>query len=372
MNFEITEDQLRKQQAARDFAERELASHAASVDREGNITEEALKQLRETGFLGLTLPNDHGGSGGDFVTLALVIEELAAACANTAAYVGTNVVAARALLAHGSESQKAELLTNVAQGATPATFAVMDLDNLGADVPTALRQEDGTFELRGETAPMTTFEQTEHSLVFGRTSDEDLTAFLVPNALKGWSRMVLPTPLGKRAAPLAVAHFAGLRVPEANAIGSIGGGLSVARSVLADARIVAAAEAIGIARAAYQRAVLHVKQVLPKSTEPGLLGWQVLIADMCVEIEAARLLTLRAASQADAEVSSGAERSMAKLFAAEMSSRVVHRAMQVLGARHIVMHPSLERHARDARTTELCNDSLEVQRAIIARTMLKA
>jgi butyryl-CoA dehydrogenase len=146
--------------------------------------------------------------------------------------------------------------------------------------------------------------------------------------------------------------------------------------MLADGRILAAAEAIGIARAAYERAVLHIKHTLPKSTEPGLMGVQVMLADMCVEIEAARLLTLRAAGQADAEVASGTEksmaRSMAKMFASEMATRVAHKAMQIHGARHVATNPSVERNFRDACMIELSEDGLEKQRSIIGRTMLKA
>lgn len=372
MNFEITEDQQRRQQAARDFASRVLAPRAADVDRHGRLDTETITQLGKVGWLGLTIPETNGGSDGDYVSLALAVEELAAGCANTAAFVAANIVVARALATFGNETQKGELLAALIRGQTTAAFASIDPDNLASGVLEARRRDDGTFELRGETGLVTLFGQPEHVIVFARVADEQIAAFVVPSASLNLHATVLPTSLGKRAANLGTLRLDGLHVPEAAMLGPVDAGLTIAQSALADGRILAAAESLGIARAAYERAVSHVKHALPKSTEPGLLGVQVMLADMCVEIEAARLLTLRAAGQADAEVASGAERSMARLFASEMSSRVAHKAMQIHGARHVATTPNLERHFRDARMTELSDDGLETQRSIIGRTMLKA
>lgn len=369
MNFEITEEQRRTQQAARDFAARVLAPRAADVDREGRLDPETITQLGDAGWLGMTIPEAHGGSGGDFVGLVLAIEEFAAACANTAAFVTANIVVARALLGHGSEAQKAELLSAVARGKTTVASAVLNRDEL----LDAVRRSDGTFELSRRTDSVTLFGQPEHAIVFGYDAEAAaVRTFVVPFGAENLHVTVLPVSLGKRAAKLGTLRFDGVRVPESTLLGSASDDLDAARSMTADGRIVAAAEAIGIARAAYERAVLHVKEALPKSTEPGLLGVQVLVADMCVDIEAARLLTLRAASQADAQVSAGAERSMAKLFASEMATRVAHKAMQIHGGRSVLTTPSLERHFRDARMAELSDDGLEIQRANIARTMLRA
>ncbi|MBK9258417.1 MAG: acyl-CoA dehydrogenase family protein [Polyangiaceae bacterium] len=373
MNFDITEDQLRTQQVARDFAAHVLAPRATDVDQNARIEAESIGQLGDAGWLGMTIPEAFGGSGGDFVALALAIEEFAAACANSAGFVAANVaLACRPLLAYGSDTQKRELLTPLARGKTTLAFAPADPDNLGAGVVHAERQHDGSFVLRGETSPVTLFGQPDHVLVFARTADERVTAFVVPYGAANLHVTVLPGHLGKRAARLGVLRFDGVQLPASAAVGQQGDGLSIARSALDDARIAAAAEALGIARAAYEKAALHVKQESPKTPAPGLLGVQVMLADMCVEVEAARLLTLRAARQADAGTTSGSERSMAKLFASEMSTRVAHKAMQILGARNVATTPSLERHFRDARMAELSDDPPEVQRAIIAAAMLKA
>lgn len=360
MNFEITDEQQRTQQTARDFASRVLAPRAADVDRQGRLDAETITQLGEAGWL--------GGSASDNVGLALAIEEFAAACANTAAFVAANTLVAHALATFGNDTQKGELLSAVVHGQTTVAFASIDPDNLGSGILEARRRDDGTLELRGETSLLTMFGQPEHIVVFAQLADDQLTAFVVPYGSANLHATVLPTSLGKRAANLGTLSFDGVSVPETAMLGPVGGGLNVAHSALADGRIFAAAEAIGISRAAYERAVVHMKHTLPKSTEPGLLGVQVMLADMCVEIEAARLLVLRAAGQK----ASSAERSIAKLFASEMSTRVAHKAMQIHGARHVATNPSLERHFRDARTTELSNDGLDTQRSIIGRTMLKA
>jgi len=371
MNFELSEEQLRTQQAAREFADRVLAPRAANVDREGKLDADTISELRDTGFFGLTIPKSLEGSEQDFVTLALVIEELAAGCANTAAFVGTNVVTARALLAHGNDELKSEFLTNVAQGATLSGFVLPDFDSAAASLPDVTDKGDGMFEFRGQTGPMTWFNYMTRTVVFGRTSTDGVTAFYLPNQLSQWSVTVLPASLGKRAAGLATAQLNGLVAPKMLMLGELHGGAAVARSLLADARIIAAAEAIGIARAAYEQAVKQVKQTTSKA-EPGLTGNQVFLADICVEIEAARLLTLRAAHQADAEGSSSSERSMAKLFAAEMATRAAHKTMQIFGGLLTATNPNLERNFRDARMTELSPDSLELQRAVIARNMLNS
>lgn len=372
MNFDLSEEQLRTQQNAREFAERVLGPRAADVDREGKLDADTVSQLRDSGFFGLTIPESFGGSGQDFVTLSLVIEELATGCANTAAFVSANVIVARALLAFGNDELKSEFLTNVAQGATLSGFVLPygDLQQ-GSCVPQAHDKGDGMFEIRGQAGPMTLFNYTARTIVFADSSEGNTTAFYLPNQLSQWSVTVLPASLGKRAAPLAMVQLDGVVAPKMLVLGNLHEGTAVTSSLEAEARVLAAAEAIGIARSAYEKAVQFVKQTTSK-TEPGLQGKQVLLADICVEIEAARLLMLRAAHQVDAKSSSASEGSMAKLFATEMATRAAHKAMQILGGLASAQNPSLERNFRDARMTELSTDSLEVQRAIIAHNMLKA
>ncbi len=372
MNFDITEDQQRLQQAAREVAARVLAPRAAKIDRDACLDPEVILALAEGGWLGSTIPEALGGSGGDFVSFALAIEEMAVACSNSAAFVVTNVaLVARSIAKFGTDEQKRQILVPMARGQVTAAFAAIDPDDLAAAVPTYEQLADGSFVLRGETGPVTLFGQPGQMLVFARAG-EVLTAFVIPYDAPNLVATVLPASLGKRAASLAMLRFNEVRVARNAVLGAVGEGLTVALSALGDARIGAAAEALGIARAAYEQAVAHVKQEPPKPAVPGLLGRQAMLADMCVDIEAARLLTLRAAGLADAGESSASERSMAKLFASEMSTRVAHKAMQILGARSVSTTPNVERHYRDARMTELSDENTETQRSIIARTMLKA
>lgn len=373
MNFDLTENQQRIQQAAREFATRVLAPRAADVDRNAQLDAESVGQLGRSGFFGMTIPEVFGGSGGDIVAFALAVEELAAACANSAACVATTVAhACRPLLLHGSETQKGDLLPALAGAKTTIAFATIDPDNLASGVLDAERMQDGSFVLRGETGLATFFGEPEHVIVFARLPGEHITAFVVPHDSVNVRVTVLPESLGKRAAKLGGFRFDGVHAAETAVLGRVNAGLEVARAAQEDARIAAAAEAVGIARAAYERAALYVKQQSPKTPAPGLLGVQAMLADMCVDVDAARLLTLRAAQLADAGVSSASERSMAKLFASEMSTRVAHKAMQIHGTRNVAATPNLERHFRDARMTELSDDPPEQQRSVIAAAMLKA
>lgn len=372
MNFDITEDQQRVQQRAREVATRHLAPRAAKADQDACLAPETIASLAEDGWFGLTIPTAQGGSGTDWISFALAIEELAVACCNSAALVVHNAALVGSTIAQfGSDEQKSLILSALLRGQTAVAFAPMDVHDLGGLNLTAEQAADGSFVLRGELGPVTSFGPPAHFIVFARTNDS-VTCFIVPNDAPGLVATTLPPSLGKRAVNLLLARFEAVRVPADAVLGAVGQGVSIALFALGNARIGAAAEAIGIARAAYEQAIAFVKQQPQKPPVPGLLGVQAMFADMCVDIEAARLLTLRAARLADAGEPSTSERSMAKLFASEMSTRIAHKSMQIHGARSVSATPGVERHYRDARMTELSDETTETQRSIIAQVMLKA
>ncbi|HRI70166.1 MAG TPA: acyl-CoA dehydrogenase family protein, partial [Polyangium sp.] len=219
MNFDITDEQRRTQQAAREFAERVLVPKADDVDRLGKIEPETIAQLGEAGWLGKTIPEAHGGADGDFVGLVLVLEELAAACANTAALVATNVVVARALLKYGTEEQKNKLLPLIARGQTTVAHAGVEPFEMLA----LTRHEDGTCELNGKLAAMDVFGLPGHVLVFGYDdSAQTARAFVLPYTAQNLTATVLPGTLGKRGMGLATLPFDRVRVPQAMMIGEEG------------------------------------------------------------------------------------------------------------------------------------------------------
>ncbi|MDI1445918.1 acyl-CoA dehydrogenase family protein [Polyangium sp. 6x1] len=374
MDFDLTEEQKRFQEAARALAARELAPRAAEIDHDARLPEGHARTLGDAGLLGLTIPAEHGGSGGDLVALALAIEEIAAACASSAAIVGTHVaLVARTLLRAGSDAQKQNHLARLARGASLGAAAMPDPAE-----PVSLIAEPsaaGGFVLEGEAGPVILGPAADVFLVFAATNrdpnDPRLVALLVPKSAPGLTLVPAEATVGRRAASAALLRARGVRVDAADVIGAPGEGSSIAAAALEDARIAVAAEAIGVARAAFDKAAAHVKRTQDRVKTPGLLGMQAQLADMAVDIEAARLLVLRAAHLADRGLPSSAERSIGKLFASEMSTRVAHRAMDILGARGGGASEGLGRHFRDARTTELVEESSGTQRSIIAQTMLK-
>ncbi|MRG96538.1 acyl-CoA dehydrogenase family protein [Polyangium spumosum] len=374
MDFDLTEEQKRLQAAARELAARDLAPRAVELDREARLPEGLARRLGDAGLLGLTIPEEHGGSGGDLVALALVIEELAAACASSAALVGTHVtLAARVLARAGSEAQKRTHLAALARGASLGAAAMPDpADPL---LLSAKASDAGGFVLDGEAGPVTLGRDADVFVVFAATNpdpnDPRLVALLVPRDAAGLEIVPVDALVGRRAAGAATLRARGVRVDASLVIGAAGEGSALAAAALEDARIAVAAEAIGVARVAFEKAAAHVKRTQDRVKTPGLLGAQAQLADMNVDIEAARLLVLRAAHLADRGHPSSAERSIGKLFATEMSTRVAHRAMDILGARGGGAGEGLGRHLRDARTTELVEESSGTQRSIITQTMLK-
>ncbi len=376
MDFDLTEEQRRIQQGVRDLATRDLAPNAAEIDREARLPEGLARRLGDAGLLGLTIPKEHGGSGGDLVSFALAIEEIAAACASSAAIVGAHVaLVCRTLLHAGNDDQKRRILAPLARGESLGAAAMPDLAE-----PAALFAEpsaSGGFVLEGETGGVTLGRHASWFLVFAATNrapnDPRLVALLVPRAAPGLDLTPIEAGVGRRGAGTATLRARGVHVDAADVLGARGDGdgLTIATAALEDARIGVAAEALGISRVAFEKAALHVKRTQERTKSPGLLGVQVLLADMSVDLSAARLLVLRAAHLADRGAPSSAERSIAKLFASEMSTRVVHGAMQILGARSAEASEDLGRRSRDARMTELVDESSGTARSIIAQTMLK-
>jgi butyryl-CoA dehydrogenase len=371
MNLDLTEAQQLVQQKARDFAGRELEPVAAEIDRSARWPAEIVVRLAELGFLGIAVPADHGGAGLDRVSQALVVEELSAACAGSGAIVtAANALFGDVLAAFGSAWQKRDVLEPAAAGAKLGCFALKESD---ASRPTvAVKQSDGSFVLDGAKSFVTLGPEAAHTIVLARTGDDaHYTALLVPRGAPGFTVGPRDEKLGLRAAVSCSLSFEGVRVPADHVIGVEGGGLAVAMAALDGGRIGVAAQAIGVARAALEKAAAYVRE---RRGAPGsksaplanLQAVQFLIADMAVDVDAARLLTLRAAALADAGARHSAESAMAKLFAAEAATRVTHRAMTILGSAALAPGPGLERHYRDARVTEIDAGTSETQRALVA------
>jgi butyryl-CoA dehydrogenase len=380
MNFDLTEDHRLIQQTARDFATKEIEPHAAELDRTARWPTEIVARMAELGFMGLAIPTEYGGAGLDAVSYVLVMEEVSRACASSGVIMSVNnSLFCDPLYKFGTDFQKREILTPTASGQKLGAFCLTEPAS-GSDARTMKtvceKQGDGSWILNGSKNFITVGPEAEHLIVFAVSAPHPEkpkhTALLVRRDWPGYQVAPHDEKMGIRAAHSSTIFFENVRVPKEYVLGEESQGFKVAMNTLDGGRIGIAAQALGIARAAYEKAVAYSKERKAfGGTISGLQAIQFMIADMAVELDAARLLTLRAAYMKDKGVRHTAESAMAKLFASEMCTRVTHKALQVHGGYGYTTEYGIERHYRDARITEIYEGTSEIQRVVIAGNVLK-
>jgi butyryl-CoA dehydrogenase len=380
MNFDLSEEQTLVQQTARDFARREIEPHAAALDKAARWPTEIVARMGELGFLGMAIPPELGGAGLDNVSYALVVEEISAACASSGVIMSVNnSLFCDPLYKFGTEQQKQEILAPTAAGKVLGCFGLTEPTS-GSDARTMLtvgeKQGDGGFVVNGSKNFITCGPEAEHVIVFAVTEPHPEkprhTALLLRRGMPGYTLSPHDEKLGIKAAHSCTIYFENVAVPKENILGEMGNGFKIAMATLDGGRIGIAAQAIGIARAAFDKAVAYSKERKAfKTPIAQLQAIQFMIADMAVEIDAARLLTLRAARLKDQGARHTAESATAKLFASEMATRVTHKALQIHGGYGYTTEYGVERHYRDARITEIYEGTSEIQRIVIASGMLK-
>jgi butyryl-CoA dehydrogenase len=380
MKFDLTEEQTLVQQTARDFATREIEPKAAELDKTARWPTEIVARMAELGFLGLAVPEQYGGAGLDNVSYVLVMEEVSRACASSGVIMSVNnSLFCDPLYKFGTDWQKTEILTPTASGKILGAFGLTEPAS-GSDARTMLtvaqRQGDGSYILNGSKNFITVGPEAEHIIVFAITEQHPErpkhTALIVRRDMPGFSLAPHDEKLGIKAAHSCTIFFENVRVPKEYVLGEDGMGFKVAMITLDGGRIGIAAQALGIARAAHEKAIAYAKE---RKAFGGpiakLQAIQFMLADMATELDAARLLTLRAAALKDKGVKHTAESAMAKLFASEMCTRVTHKALQVHGGYGYITEFGVERHYRDARITEIYEGTSEIQRLVIAGNVLK-
>jgi butyryl-CoA dehydrogenase len=378
VDLDLTDAQKALRDQARDIASREIAPKAAEFDRQQSFPLHAIDCLANSGMLGVTVPSVWGGLGLDTLACTLVIEELASACASTAAIAALqNLLVCEPILRFGSDAQRRSWLPGLASGGKLGCFALTE-PNGGSDLEglvTVARRDGDVWILRGTKSFVTAGPQAQLALVFASTPSIDKTspsAFLVPTGASGISFGPAHDKLGLRGAISATMTIEDVRLPDSALLGSEGGGRDVIRFALEGGRIGAAALAVGIARAAFTAATHYAIARRPNGqpiTEHQAVQFK--IADMSTHIDAARLLTWRAATCRDAGVLLGAQSAMAKLVASEVASRVSSDAVQILGGNGCLADYPVERHFRDAKVTEIYEGTSEIQRLGIASVLLK-
>jgi butyryl-CoA dehydrogenase len=380
MNFELNEDQRMIRKMVRDFAEERIRPGVFKRDEEGRFIDDLLPGLAELGILGMIVPEAYGGTGLDNVSYALAIEELARVCPSTAVTVSvTNSVCQEPILRFGSEEQKRRFLPPLAKGEQLGGFGLTEPGagtDAGALQTRAVRDGDA-YVLNGAKAWITNTHVGKVFVVMAVTApgagSKGVSAFIVTPGLPGFHFLPHEKKMGLRASITSGISFEDCRVPAENLLGEEGMGLKIALATLEVSRIGIAAQAVGIAQGAFEEAVKYARERRtfgkPIAEHQAV---QFMIADMAAQIEAARLLTLRAAALRDRRGPGQAQASsMAKLFASETAKEVCDKAVQIHGAYGYSREYAVERFYRDARVTTIYEGTSEVQRMVISRALLR-
>jgi butyryl-CoA dehydrogenase len=381
MKFDLTEEQTLVRDTARDFAAREIEPKAAELDRAARWPTEIVARMGELGFLGVAVPPEHGGAGLDNVSYAIIVEEISAACASSGVIMSVNnSLFCDPLLKFGTDAQKRDILAPTAAGTMLGCFGLTEPTS-GSDARTMLtvgeRQGDGSYILNGSKNFITCGPHAEHAVIFAVTTPHPEkprhTALIVRRDMAGYSMSPHDEKLGIKAAHSCTLYFDNVKVPASHVLGEDGQGFKIAMATLDGGRIGIAAQALGIGRAALTKAIAYAKERKAFKTPIGdLQAIQFMIADMATELDAARLLTMRAARMKDTGARHTAESAMAKLLASEAATRVTHKALQIHGGYGYVAEYGVERHYRDARITEIYEGTSEIQRIVIASSVLKS
>ncbi|MCY3638188.1 MAG: acyl-CoA dehydrogenase family protein [Chloroflexi bacterium] len=375
----LNEEEALLKSTVKDFVDNEISPRAAAYDESGEFPYDNFKGLAELGLLGLTLDEEYGGSGGTFRQLAIAVEEVARACAATStSYIAHLSLCAQFINMWGTDGQKWQFLPKLASGEHIGAFALTEPgsgSDAGAMRTTATR-DNGGYLLNGSKTFIT---NAPEAAVFAVLATHDrslrtrgIDALIVEGDSAGLSVNPLKGKMGMRASSIAEVVFEDCPVPSENRMGDEGEGFRETMHVLNSSRISIAAQCVGIAQAAYEAAVAHVKRreaFGQKLAELQAIQW--MIADMATQIDAARLLVMRVATLRDEGMPIVKEASMAKLYASRVAVESADKSVQMHGGAGYLAPTDAERYYRDAKVTEIYEGTSEIQRLVIARSILR-
>ena len=379
MNFELSEEQLLIRGMVKEFAASEVAPIAAEIDRNHRFPEESIPKLANLNLLGVPYPEEFGGAGADNVSYVLVIEELARVCASTAAIVsGHTSLGTWPIFEFGTSAQKEKYVTNLASGSVLGAFAITE-PGAGTDAAagkTTAVVDGDEYVLNGSKIFITNGGYADVYIVTAMTDlaagTRGISAFIVEKGVPGFSVGEKEHKMGIKASSTTPLYFSDCRIPKDALLGKEGKGFKIAMAALDGGRIGIAAQALGIAQGALDASIAYAKERVQFGKPlAALQAIQWMIADMATDIDAARLLVYRAAWKKDQGLPYGTAASMAKLFASETSTRVADRAIQIHGGYGYTESYPVERAYRDAKITELYEGTSEVQRMVIAGSLLR-
>lgn len=377
MNLELSEEQEAVRQLAKDFVAREVAPHVVAWDRAENVDRSIVKKLGSVGFLGLTVPEEYGGSGGDHLAYCLVTEELGRGDSSVRGIVSVSLgLVTKTIAAWGDEEQKRHWLPRLTAGEAIGCFGLTE-PGTGSDagnLTTKAVRDGADYVINGSKMFITNGTWADVVLLFARTGDtpghKGISAFLVPTDTPGLSRRTIHGKLGLRGQATAEVVLEDVRVPASALMGPGGKGFSIAMSALAKGRMSVAAGCVGIAQAALDAAVGYAgeREQFGKSIASHQLV-QELISDISVDVDAARLLTWRVADLIDRGEDFATAASKAKLFASEAAVRAANNALQVFGGYGYIDEYPVGKLLRDARVMTLYEGTSQIQKLIIGRAL---
>ena len=378
MDFDLTEDQRILQEAAREFAENELAPRAAASDAAEGFVREQIDLCKEMGFLGMAVSEAYGGSELGAVGTSLVLMEVNRCCASTGVTLSVhNSLTCESLMRFGSDEQKQRYLPKLAAGEWLGAYALSEAgsgSDAGSLVCKATKDGDD-WVLDGTKLWISHGDQADLVVVFARTDADagtkGITAFLVETSWDGYKPGKKEKKMGLRGSSTVELHLDHVRVPAGNVLGEVGRGFPLALSLLDTGRIGIASQAVGIAQACLEASIKYAREREQFGKPIGdFQGLQFLLADMAADVERARAAYLHAARRKDAGRPFTRQASIAKVTATDAAMRVTTDAVQVLGGNGYTRDYPVERLFRDAKVTQIFEGTNQIQRMVIARDLL--
>jgi len=380
MNFDLTDDQKLIKDMVRDFAEKELKEKAVEIDKSREFPWDSLKKMAKLGLLGMIVPEEYGGGGMDFISLAVAVEEISRVCATTGVIVAVNNSLTAYPIEHfGNEEQKKKYLPQLCNGDKIGAFGLTE-PNAGSDaasIETTARLEGDYYILNGSKRFITNGGEAGILVVFASTNKEmkhkGISAFIVEDGYSGFSKGKHEDLMGLRATANCELIFEDCKVPKENLLGEEGMGFKIAMHTIDVSRIDIGAQALGIAQGALEEAIKYAKERKqfgkPISSFEFIQG---MIADMATKVDAARLLIHRAAYIKDkTDRRFSLESAMAKWYASEVAVEVTRKAVQVHGGYGYTKDYPVERMFRESKIMELYEGTSEIQKIVIARSLLR-
>ncbi|WP_353510553.1 acyl-CoA dehydrogenase family protein [Intrasporangium sp.] len=374
MDLSLNEDQLGFKALARDFLDKEVLPHRAEWDRRESVDTAIIPRLGEIGFFGLTIPEEYGGLGGDYITYCIGMEELGRADSSVRGIVSVSMgLVGKVILSHGTEEQKHQYLPGIANGTLLGCFGLTEPDN-GSDpatLKTRARRDGSDYVINGQKIFITNGTWADVCLVFARTGGDGpkgVSAFLVPTDAPGFEAREIHGKLGLRGQATAEIFLTDVRVPESARLGDEGQGFTIAMHSLDKGRVSVGAGCTGIIQGCLEEVVTYTTE--RKQFGRPIASFQLvqdIIAQISVDVDAARLLTWRAADLIERGEPFGIEASKAKYFASEAAVRAANGALQAYGGYGYIDEYPVQKYLRDARVMTLYEGTSQIQKLLIGR-----